>query len=159
MDFFHVDLHLQGLSPKKHLQRTGWSPVGWCQPLFLRDLGDRNGMHLRLEMLFRLSLLLLSVMLFPACSTLQGIPFQMTDQNLHYIWPPKPNQPRIKLLRVLKGPEDVVPPSGRFQRLFETLTGERGQVMGFVAPAGVVADGERFIYVADPSARQVDRYD
>src|SRR6266568_4832990 len=102
-------------------------------------------MYLRMEMLFRCSILLLSVVLFSACSTLQGNPFLLTDQNLRYVWPQKPNQPRIKLLRVLNGSEDVVPPSGRFQRLFETITGEKSQLMGFVTPAGIVADGERFI--------------
>src|SRR6266702_6093175 len=116
-------------------------------------------MYLRMETLSRCSVLLLLVVLFSACSTFQGNPFLLADQNLRYVWPPKPNQPRIKLLRVLKGPEDIVPPSGRFQRLFEAMTGEKSQLMGFVTPAGVVADGDRFIYVADPAARQVHRYD
>lgn len=75
------------------------------------------------------------------------------------VWPPLPEQPRIKLLKVFTGAEEFVAPKSAFNTLFEAITGEAPQPVGFMTPAGLVSDGDRYIYVADPSARLVHKID
>jgi sugar lactone lactonase YvrE len=65
----------------------------------------------------------------------------------------------VKLLKVFTGPEEFTVPKSSFKSLFELITGERPQAVGLMAPAGIVSDGERYIYIADPSARLVHRID
>lgn len=75
------------------------------------------------------------------------------------VWPLPPELPRVKLLKVFTGAEEFVAPRSAFNTLFEAITGERPQPIGFMTPAGIVSDGERYIYVADPSARLVHKVD
>ena len=75
------------------------------------------------------------------------------------VWPAPPEKPRIKLLKVFTGGEEFTLPKGTFRTLFEKITGETSKPVGFMAPAGVVGDGDRFIYIADPSARLVHKID
>lgn len=75
------------------------------------------------------------------------------------VWPLPPEQPRVKLLKVFTGAEEFVAPKSAFNTLFEAITGETPQPVGFIAPSGIVSDGERYIYVADPSARLVHKVD
>ena len=65
----------------------------------------------------------------------------------------------MKLLKVFTGPDEFTAPKGAFSSLFELVTGERPQSVGLMTPAGIVSDGERLIYIADPSARLVHRID
>jgi DNA-binding beta-propeller fold protein YncE len=81
------------------------------------------------------------------------------DSSLTTVWPQLPEQPRIKLLKVYNGPEEFTAPKSRFKTLFEAITGEQLQPVGLMTPAGVVSDGERYIYIADPSARLVHKID
>jgi len=81
------------------------------------------------------------------------------DSSLAVVWPPAPEQPRIKLLKVYSGPEEFKRTKSRLSALFETITGESTQPAGMLTPAGIVSDGERFMYIADPSARLVHRVD
>lgn len=57
------------------------------------------------------------------------------------------------------GPDELTAPKGALSSLFELVTGERPHSVGLMAPAGIVSDGERFIYIADPSARLVHKID
>lgn len=75
------------------------------------------------------------------------------------VWPPAPEQPRVKLLKVFSGAEEFVAPKSAFNTIFEAITGEIPQPVGFMTPAGLVSDGDRYIYVADPSARLVHKID
>lgn len=75
------------------------------------------------------------------------------------VWPLPPEQPRIKLLKVFTGAEEFVAPKSAFNTIFEVITGEAPQPVGFIAPSGIASDGERYIYVADPSARLVHKID
>lgn len=81
------------------------------------------------------------------------------DSALFSVWPPPPEQPRLKLLKVFTGAEEFVAPKSAFNTLFEAITGESPQPAGFMTPAGIVSDGDRYIYVADPSARLVHKID
>lgn len=107
---------------------------------------------------FILSLLLLCSLL-SACAKPSINPLLLNDPALTNVWPPPPEKPRIKLIKVFKGAEEFLAPKGRIKTFFEALTGEHSQPLEFMAPAGIVTDGERFIYVADPSSRLVHRFD
>jgi DNA-binding beta-propeller fold protein YncE len=104
-------------------------------------------------------LLLLSAVLLSSCSH-QGRKAEFfAPSAVNLVWPALPEQPRIKLLKIFYGAAEFVAPKSTFNSLFEALTGERPQPVAFMAPAGIAADGERYIYVADPSARLVHRVD
>ena len=75
------------------------------------------------------------------------------------VWPPAPEQPRVKLLKVFTGADEFIAPKSAFNTLFEVITGETPQPVGLIAPSGIVSDGERYIYIADPSARLVHKID
>lgn len=94
-----------------------------------------------------------------ACAKPPTGPLILNDPALTQVWPQPPEQPRIRLIKVFKGAEEFLPHRGKIQSFFETVTGEHTQPFEFMAPAGVVSDGERFMYVADPSARLVHRFD
>ena len=94
-----------------------------------------------------------------ACAIVPREPLSFVDPSQSRVWPSAPEPARIKLIRIIKGPTDVVPPSGNFQKFFEAVTGETRLSEGFISPAGIASDGERLLYVADPGARLVHRYD
>ncbi len=81
------------------------------------------------------------------------------DPSLTKVWPPPPEQSRIKLIKVFRGAVEFMAPKSRLRSIFETITGEKEQLLEFMAPAGIVSDGDRYIYVADPSARLVHKFD
>jgi DNA-binding beta-propeller fold protein YncE len=108
--------------------------------------------------LLRLFMVLVSIIV-GGCSAFRGDTFPLVDPTLHKVWPSPPEAVRIKLLRVLAGPESILPERGKVQRFFEAITGEEQLYVGFTAPAGVAVDGDRYLYIADPPARLVHRYD
>lgn len=75
------------------------------------------------------------------------------------VWPQEPEQPRIKLLKVFNGTDEFGETKSALNTIFQAITGEDPQPVGFMTPAGIVSDGERYIYVADPSARLVHKID
>jgi len=103
--------------------------------------------------------LLLLLVLISGCSHQGNKADFYKDPALSGVWPPAPLQPRIKLLKVFNGAQEFVAPKSTINTIFEAITGERPQAVGFMTPAGIVSDGDRFIYVADPSARLVHKID
>lgn len=110
-------------------------------------------MRLLLPITFLLAILL------SGCSPKVKGTLLFNDPSLTNVWPPPPEQPRIKLIKVFGGAGEFIAPKSRLQSFFESITGEKGELVEFMAPAGIVSDGERYIYVADPSARLVHRFD
>ena len=101
----------------------------------------------------------MSLVLLAGCSHPGAKSEFFKDSALSAVWPPSPEQPRVKLLKVFTGAEEFVAPKSAFNTLFEAITGESPQPVGFMTPAGIVSDGDRYIYVADPSARLVHKID
>ena len=99
------------------------------------------------------------IILLSGCSQKMKGLLVFNDPSLTNVWPPPPEQPRIKMLKVFRGAGEFMAPKSRLQSMFEAITGEREKPVEFMAPAGVVSDGERYIYVADPSARLVHKFD
>lgn len=83
------------------------------------------------------------------------------DQRLNaVVWPQAPEKARIKLLRVVQGPQDVVAASsGVAKRVFDYITGTKEEYVDFFTPQCIAADGNGLIYIADPSIGIVHRYD
>lgn len=109
--------------------------------------------------MLRLLIPAVAMILLAGCSGQRAKSEFFKDSALVAVWPQPPEQPRIKLLKVYSGPEAVAVPKGKLTALFEAITGERPSQNGMMTPAGVVSDGERYIYIADPSARLVHRID
>jgi len=99
------------------------------------------------------------MLLLAGCSAERLTTEFFRDSSLAVVWPEAPEQPRVKLIKVYSGPDEFSGTKGRFTALFEAITGERTQLTGMMTPAGIVSDGERYIYIADPSARLVHRVD
>jgi sugar lactone lactonase YvrE len=81
------------------------------------------------------------------------------DAALSQVWPPPPEKSRVRLLKVFTGTEEFADSKSAFRTIFQAITGENPQPVGFMTPAGIVSDGDRYIYVADPSARLVHKID
>ena len=106
-----------------------------------------------------LFLLLLVPVVLGGCASLGREALPLADSRVARVWPAPPETARISMLRVLSGPGDILPERTKFQRMLESVTGEQQVYIGLKIPAGVAADGEGLIYIADPAARLVHRYD
>lgn len=87
-----------------------------------------------------------------------GLPVVWGDPTQNLVWPEPPDQPRLRYLRTLVGPQDFQT-SGRKGQLFRWLTGEVAQNLPLVSPYGVTADGEGRIWMSDPEAGLVHLFD
>jgi DNA-binding beta-propeller fold protein YncE len=72
------------------------------------------------------------------------------------VWPPAPEQARIQFVRSISRAEDLGIRKGLFARFKDFVFGEVDSRI--VRPMAVVAD-RRFVYVADPGAKGVHRFD
>lgn len=97
--------------------------------------------------------------LLTSCASQRLDSIFVADSSLHAVWPPPPETPRIKLLRIISGPEDIVPPSTTVQRFFEYVTGEKRSGSFFVTPGGLTADGNGVVYIADTFGKGVHKFD
>lgn len=68
------------------------------------------------------------------------------------VWPAPPQQPRIRLLRAVTGPQDWGIERSFLRRLVDALTGDAAE--GFVRPSAV-AERDGVLYVADPGAQSL----
>ena len=83
-------------------------------------------------------------------------PMQEPAGEPSLVWPPEPDAPRVAFVRAFSRPADLGISKGFFQRLTDILFG--GTESRLVRPMAVVAvDGA--LYVADPGARGVHRFD
>lgn len=72
------------------------------------------------------------------------------------VWPPAPAEPRIAFVEAFAKPEDLGIEKGLLQRLAQVVFG--GSESRLIRPMAVVAVGD-VLYVADPGARGVHRFD
>lgn len=91
------------------------------------------------------------------CASIEPVPFR--DPLVDAVWPAPPNSPRVRFLREIKGPDEIVPSKGKIQRFVELVTGEKKSTLEFFTPYGIITNNDSVIYVADPSAGTVHRYD
>lgn len=93
------------------------------------------------------------------CATAKLDESAWQDKRLEAVWPQSPEKPRIKLLRVIQGAQDVVEASsGAVRKIFDYVTGNKDEYIDFYTPQCIAADGNGLIYIADPSLGIVHRY-
>lgn len=73
------------------------------------------------------------------------------------VWPPPPQDPRVRFLYTIATPEDVGHGEGIFSRIWEFIRGPED--VSIRKPMGVAADGQGRIYVADPADKRIHRFD
>ncbi len=100
---------------------------------------------------WRSALLPLAVML-AACAA----PVPVAEKAT-IVWPEPPDQPRIAFVKAFSRPEDLGITKGILDRIVELIAGRRDARL--VRPMAVVTDDAGAIYVADPGARAVQRFD
>lgn len=81
------------------------------------------------------------------------------DKQLEMVWPQPPVQARVKLLKVIQGPQDVVVKStGIISKFFNYIAGSEQEYLNFYTPQCMAADGNGLIFIADPSVGVVHIY-
>jgi len=78
------------------------------------------------------------------------------QEHAKLVWPHAPAQPRVEFVRTIERPADLGIGKGFFDRLKDLLFGEAESRI--LRPMAVVASGG-ILYVADPGARGVHRFD
>jgi len=81
------------------------------------------------------------------------------DKRLSGVWPQSPERPRIKILQVIRGAQDIVDASsGVVRKVFDYVTGNREDFIDFYTPQCIAADGNGLIYITDPSIGIIHKY-
>lgn len=102
----------------------------------------------------------ITAFLISGCSAARLSDAAWQDQGLNVIWPHPPERARIKLLKVIDGPQAVVERSrGTMSKLVEFITGTQETNIDFYTPQCIAADGNGLIYIADPSVGLIHKYD
>ena len=85
-----------------------------------------------------------------------GSPAQNVEQTAPLVWPAAPDAPRIAFVKSFSRPEDLGITRGLIQRAADLLFGR--DESNLIRPMAVVAQGD-VLYVADPGAKGVHRFD
>ncbi len=93
------------------------------------------------------------------CAGFGAEPLALRDNTVDIVWPSPPNTPRIRFLREITGPEQIMPNQGKLGKLWQLVTGEENVAIPFMTPYGVVSNGDSTLCVADSTARGVQCYD
>ena len=83
-------------------------------------------------------------------------PVQPVEDKTPLVWPSPPDDPRIVFVKAFSQPDDLGISRGIFQRVGDLLFGHDESRL--VRPMAVVAAGDT-LYVADPGAKGVHRFD
>lgn len=104
--------------------------------------------------------LLFYALLAGGCSTARLSDAAWQDQGLNVLFPRPPERPRVKLIKIINGPQDIVEKNrGAMSKLFEFIAGAEEATIDFYTPQCIAADGNGLIYVADPSVGLIHKYD
>jgi sugar lactone lactonase YvrE len=92
------------------------------------------------------------------CAGSSSGPVAWQDEAVDLTWPDPPDQPRIRYLRSLSGPEDFKEKS-RTTGVLHWLLGEQQQDAPLLTPFAVAAGRSGVVWVADNGARMLFRMD
>jgi len=148
-------IHLEGLPHHRNIQRETCNPLGMQRHTVLLPVGAEYGANMR--KVYVLLIILVGFFQLTGCVTSE--PLAWRDYGINAVWPPPPNPPRVRYLRDLKGPDDVLPQKGNITRFIEFVTGEDGTKIEFISPYGVASNGKSVVYVTDVAAGLVHKYD
>ncbi len=109
---------------------------------------------------YRISQLLpvLLLLVLVGCAGRELSDLEWRDPSIDIVWPVSPEQPRIRLLRILSGPGDFRE-RDKAGRLFRWIAGGQSPGLPLAAPYGVAADGRGKIWVADAGSSVVHVFD
>ncbi len=85
-------------------------------------------------------------------------PFSWQDETVDLVWPESPDEPRIRYLRSLTGPEDFKE-ENQTAGLLNWLLGERQEDLPLLGPFAVAASRSGSVWVADNGARSLYHLD
>ncbi|MFQ5773640.1 MAG: 6-bladed beta-propeller [Kiloniellaceae bacterium] len=94
--------------------------------------------------------------LLASCSGAVEAPSELATPSEPLVWPPPPEQPRIKFLYAFREPKDLGFRVSLFGRLWDLIAGEETREM--IRPYALAVD-QNSVAVADPGARVVHLYD
>lgn len=103
----------------------------------------------------RAAAVLLCLLALAGCASAPSRPNLPVGAELN--WPPPPAEARITWTGEFSQPDDLGIGKGFWARVVELVVGEENNRI--VRPYGVYADGQGLIYVTDPGAALVHRYD
>ncbi|HEY3306886.1 MAG TPA: 6-bladed beta-propeller [Desulfuromonadaceae bacterium] len=116
---------------------------------------------LKLNLIGRIGFLKLCLIMaiLGGCASAKLDPAAWRDSRIDLTWPLEPETPRIRLLRVVNGPEDVlVANKGAVGKFLDLFAGYSMDYIGFYTPHGMAADGDGLLYIADPSLGLIHKY-
>jgi len=112
-----------------------------------------------MNLLFRRTIILIMLAFCLAgCAGFGAEPLALRDNTVDLVWPSPPNTPRIRFLREITGPGQIMPNQGKLGKLWQLVTGEENVAIPFMTPYGVVFDGDSTLCVADSTAPGGHRY-
>lgn len=111
------------------------------------------------ESFLRCIFLILIVFCVAGCAGFGGEPIALRDNTVDLVWPSPPNTPRIRFLREITGPGQIMPNQSKLGHLWQLITGEERVMIPLITPYGIGSDGGANLCIADSSARCVQCYD
>ena len=96
-------------------------------------------------------LILLLVMILSACASPPGLVDESLKEanELEIVWPPPPQEARIRLLTSISGPSDIGIKRSWLRKRLDSLLGESGHSVSMLRPYGIFAEDDT-ICVTDP---------
>jgi len=110
---------------------------------------------LRTQLLFSF---FLTLVLLSGCAGLASRPVAWQDETVDLAWPELPDQPRVRYLRSLSGPDDFKEKSQASVAL-SWLLGESQEDLPLLSPFAVAVSRSNSVWVADNGARMLYRLD
>ena len=77
------------------------------------------------------------------------------SSSTELVWPPSPQNTRVKHIRTISNLNEVASEQGFFSRVMNFLFGGKETRHGFVQPVGITVSSSGVIYIADPGANCV----
>ncbi len=108
-------------------------------------------------MIRSLPFFLLCLLLTGCAGSISG-PVAWQDEAVNLVWPEPPDQPRVRYLRSLSGPEDFKE-TARASGALSWLLGERQEEPSLVGPFAVASSRSGTVWVADNVAQMLYRFD
>ena len=100
----------------------------------------------------------LTLALISGCAGSSSRPVAWQDETVDLVWPELPDQPRVRYLRSLSGPEDFKE-KNRTSGMLGWLLGEQQEDLPLLSPFAVAVSRSNSVWVADNGARMLYRLD
>ncbi len=108
-----------------------------------------------------MTMTVLVCMLLSGCLAHTMDPSAWQDPQVSSItWPQAKPNPKIRLVRLIEGPFDLIErEKSAWGKALTAILGEKDEYLDFYNPHGLAADGAGVIYITDPPLGVIHRYD